>query len=123
MSSLFAAELSLLGQAVPQRGCQTREDQGICLFRCEDGGSWWPSSLSCSWKDGLQRRRAAVLLSAALLPLLAVLLYLLVHSAPPSALLGAESFLGFPGSCLWQSQGQAPLLAVSACSPASSVRT
>lgn len=67
-----------------------------------------PGRMDCRG-DGLQ-----FLLSGALLPLLAVPFYLLVHSPPPSSLLGAESFLGFPGSCLLQSQGQAPLLAVSA---------
>lgn len=108
MSSLFAAELLLLDQAVPQSGCQTRGDSAARMG--VPGGLFllaFPGRMDC--RGGLK-----FLLSDALLPLLAVSLHVLVHGPPPSVLLGAESFLGFPGACLWQSQGQALYSAVSA---------
>lgn len=106
MSSLFAAELLLLDQAVPQSGCQAHEDSAARMG--VPGGLFllaFPGRMDC--RGGLK-----FLLSAALLPLLAISLHALVHGPPPSVLLRAESFLGFPGSCL--SQGQALYSAVSA---------
>lgn len=64
MSSLFAAELSLLDQAVPQSGCQAHEDSAARMG--VPGGLFllaFPGRMDC--RGGLK-----FLLSAALLPLL-----------------------------------------------------